>query len=47
MKKILLILFMLISHITYSQKNYIGYSIWGQNPIMGVNWERSFLNELS
>ena len=36
---------MLYSGILFSQKNYIGYSIWGQNPIMGINWERSFLNE--
>jgi hypothetical protein len=45
MKKILIVLLMLYSGILYSQKNYIGYSVWGQNPIMGINWERSFLNE--
>jgi hypothetical protein len=45
MKKILITLIMLISFFTYSQKNSIGYSFWGSTPIMGVNWERSFLNE--
>jgi len=45
MKKILTIILLLLSFNAYSQRNYIGYSIWGSTPIMGINWERSFFKE--